>query len=155
MSSAAMPESVAKRLGYAIRRLQHALRLSMDETLRPTGLTAPQYGILCALEAEAGLSNARLARAAFVTPQTMQGMLANLERDGVVVRHPDPNNARILRTELTTLGLEMLVQAHRLVAAVEQTMVSSFAGQDTARLASSLAKCAEDLTAAMTPVSDL
>lgn len=155
MSSVAMPESVAKRLGYAVKRLQHALRLGMDDALRPTGLTAPQYAILCAVEAEAGLSNARLARAAFVTPQTMQGMLAILERGGAIVRHADPANARVLRTELTPSGRETLARAHRLVARVEQVMVSSFGHHDANRLASSLTKCAEDLTAAfMCPVAD-
>ena len=148
MSSPAMPENVAKRLGYAVKRLQHALRLRMDDILRPTGLTAPQYAILCAVEAEAGLSNARLARAAFVTPQTMQGMLANLERDGVIGRHADPNNARVRRTELTAAGREMLARAHVLVAGVEQVMVASFGKQEAARLALSLTRCAEDLAAA-------
>ena len=147
MSSAAMPENVAKRLGYAVKRLQHALRLSMDDALRPTGLTAPQYAILCAVEAEAGLSNARLARAAFVTPQTMQGMLAILERDGVIGRAPDPHNARILRTQLTPIGRDLLAQAHSLVARVEQVMVSSFGRQEADRLALSLTQCAKDLAA--------
>ena len=147
MSSAAMPKDVAKRLGYAVKRLQHALRLSMDDALRPTGLTAPQYAILCAVEAEAGLSNARLARAAFVTPQTMQGMLANLERDGVILRRAEPANARVLRTELTAAGRDTLDQAHRLVARVEQIMVASFGAREAERLALSLTNCAEDLAA--------
>ncbi len=155
MSSAAMPETVAKRLGYAVKRMQHALRLSMDDALRPAGLTAPQYAILCAVEAEAGLSNARLARAAFVTPQTMQGMLANLERDGAIRRHPDPHNGRILRTELTPLGRDTLARAHRLVARVEQVMVLSFGKQEADRLALSLTKGAGDLMATLTaPESD-
>jgi predicted Holliday junction resolvase-like endonuclease len=35
---------------------------------------------MAAVAAVAGISNAELARVAFVTPQTMQGILANLER---------------------------------------------------------------------------
>lgn len=57
----------------------------MDEALRSLGLTAPQYAVLSAVELEAGISNARLARAAFVTPQTVQGILANLERQGLLI----------------------------------------------------------------------
>lgn len=154
MSSATMPTIVARRLGYAVKRLQHALRLGMDDALRPTGLSAPQYAILCAVEAETGLSNARLARAAFVTPQTMQGMLANLERGGVIRRQPDPHNARILRTELTPPGCDLLARAHGLVARVELVMVSSFGREEADRLALSLTQCAEDLTAAMVPERD-
>ena len=151
-----MPKNVAKRLGYAVKRLQHALRLSMDDALRPTALTAPQYAILCAVEAEAGLSNARLARAAFVTPQTMQGMLANLERDGVILRLVHPTNARVLRTELTAAGRDTLDRAHRLVARIEEIMIASFGAREAERLALSLTNCAEDLTAAymVSPAED-
>jgi hypothetical protein len=87
-------DPVARRLGYALERAQHALRVSTDEALRPLALTTPQYSVLCAVEAEPGLSNARLARAAFVTAQTMQAILANLERDGLLVRCPDPAHGR-------------------------------------------------------------
>ena len=58
MSSSGMPEPMAKRFGYAIKRAQHALRARMDETLRPLGLTAPQYAVLSAVELDAGISNA-------------------------------------------------------------------------------------------------
>lgn len=147
MPSDAMPESVARRLGYAMKRVQHALRTSMDEALRPTGLTAPQYAILCAVEAEADLSNARLARSAFVTPQTMQAMLANLERDGVLERHPDPMNARILRVALTPHGGIVLADAHGLVAAVENVLTKTFGSEEADRLALSLTTCADNLQA--------
>src|SRR5277367_4602784 len=95
MSSEIVPEAVAKRLGYALKRAQHAqrvlrtlkrlgyalkraqhaLRVRMDEVLRPLGLTTAQYAVICVIEQEAGISNAGLARAAFVTPQTMTGIL--------------------------------------------------------------------------------
>lgn len=147
MSSDDMPELVAKRLGYALKRAQHALRVSMDEALRPLELTTPQYAVLCAVEAEAGLSNARLARAAFVTAQAMQGVLANLERDGFLERRPDPNHGRVLRSDLTSRGRRVLAQAHAAVRVVEDRMVASFGRAAAARLALSLSKCADDLGA--------
>lgn len=145
MSSAAMPDSVAKRLGYALKRAQHALRVRMDQALRPLELTTPQYAVLSAVEAEAGLSNARLARAAFVTAQTMQGVLANLERDGLLARRPDPTHGRVLRSDLTDLGRTVLSQAHLAVRVVEETMVTSFGKAEASRLALALSKCADDL----------
>jgi DNA-binding MarR family transcriptional regulator len=147
MSSSEMPEPVAKRLGYALKRAQHALRVSMDEALRPLGLTTPQYAVLCAVEAEPGISNARLARAAFVTAQTMQGVLANLERDGILDRVPDPTHGRVLRSELTRKGRSALSKAHRSVRVVEDAMVASFGEAYANRLALALTKCANDLKA--------
>jgi len=140
-----MPEPVAKRLGYALKRAQHALRTRMDESLRHLGLSAPRYAVLTAVEIEPGLSNARLARAAFVTPQTMQGILANLERDGLLIREADPAHGRILRSRLTAHGREVLAQAHRIADEVEGVMVESVGAGEAARLAATLSRCAADL----------
>ena len=143
--SSGMPAPVARRLGYALKRAQHALRMSMDQALRPIELTTPQYAVLCAIEAEPGLSNARLARAAFVTAQTMQAILTNLERNGLLERRPDPDHGRVLRTELTRHGHDVLAQAHLAVRVVEDRMVASFGEKAAGQLAASLSKCADDL----------
>lgn len=145
MSSLDMPAAVAKRLGYALKRAQHALRISMDEALRPLALTTPQYAVLSAVEAEAGLSNARLARAAFVTAQSMQGILVNLERDGLLMRRPDPDHGRVLQSELTPAGRDILARAHDAVRVVEDRLVTVF-GRDTAdQVAAQLSRYADKL----------
>lgn len=149
MSMGDMPVPVAKRLGYALKRAQHALRMSMDHVLRPAGLTMPQYAVMCALEAEPGMSNARLARAAFVTAQTMQAVLANLERAGIVEREADPANARILRGSLTAKGRQVLDRAHEAVAVVEDRMIASVGKGAVGPLAASLDRCADGLTVAL------
>lgn len=151
MSTSDMPISVAKRLGYVLKRAQHALRMNMDRALQPTGLTTPQYSVMCALEAESGMSNARLARAAFVTAQTMQAVLANLEREEIVKREADPANARILRASLTARGSELLCRAHRAVAVVEDRMVAAVGEEAIEPLAETLHRCAEYLTAGLVP----
>jgi DNA-binding MarR family transcriptional regulator len=155
MSSEAMPDKVARRLGYALKRAQHALRLNMDAALRTVPLTMPQYAVLCAIEAERGLSNARLARAAFVSAQTMQGILANLERDGLIRRPPDPSHGKILRNELTDRGRKLLAKAHVAARVVEERMVASFGEKAADQLADALSKCAEDLTAALGRVAEV
>src|ERR1700722_9749164 len=125
MSSEIIPEPVAKRLGYALKRAQHALHMRMEEVLRPLGLTTTQYAVMCVIEQEAGISNAGLARAAFVTPQTMTGIVANLHRDGLLSREADPCHGRILRSELTPVGKKSLAQAHRAVSELEEIMLKA------------------------------
>ncbi len=146
MPRQAAPPVVAKRLGYALKRAQHALRIAMDEVLRPLSLTTPQYAVLSALEAEPGLSNARLARIAFVTPQTMHGLMTLLERDKLVVRDADPDHGRILRTQLTEVGQAKLKAAHLKVATVEQTMVAALGAAHTEPMTDALTRCAEALS---------
>lgn len=149
MSSGDMPIVVAKRLGYALKRAQHALRLNMDRALQPIGLTTPQYSAMCGLEAEPGMSNARLARATFVTAQTMQAILATLHRNGLIERETDADNARILRGNLSRKGREALERAHRAVAIVEDRMTASVGEDNIEPLAALLSRCADDLTEAL------
>jgi DNA-binding MarR family transcriptional regulator len=145
MSSAGMPGPMAKRFGYALKRAQHALRSRMDGALRPLSLTAPQYAVLSAVELDAGISNASLARAAFVTPQSMHGVLANLIRDGLLLREPDPVHGRILRSSLTTNGQHVLAEAHKRVREVEDVMIASIGTEEAMRLAAALSQCAKSL----------
>src|SRR5271154_552758 len=96
MSNRNVP-STKRRLGYELKRAQQALRNRMDAVLRPLGLTTAQYAVLCALEREDGASNANLAKAAFVTAQTMHGILTNMERGGLIKRIDDPTHGKILK----------------------------------------------------------
>ncbi len=117
----------------------------MDEVLRPLGLTTAQYSVLSAVELDSGISNARLARATFVTPQSMQGVLANLARDGLLLREPDPVHGRILRGSLTARGQRVLADAHSRVKAVEDRMIASIGADEANRLAAALTRCADSL----------
>lgn len=135
---------MAKRLGYALKRAQHAFRTRLDEGLRPLGLSAAQYAALSAVELEPGLSNAALARAAFVTPQTMQEVVVNLERVGLIVRTADPSHGRIRNTALTERGQKVLADAHGVAASLEAVMIEAV-GTDAERLAISLSRCADRL----------
>lgn len=105
----------------------------MDQQLRGLGLTAPQYNVLCSLEAEPGASNAQLARRAFVTAQTMQSMLVKLERAQLIARTPDAEHGRIQRTELTDKGRATLLDAHRAVEETER-LVREAASPDMAEV---------------------
>jgi DNA-binding MarR family transcriptional regulator len=92
------------RVGYELKRAQHALRLEMDGALKKVGLTTPQYAALSVMEGEKGLSGASLARRCFVTPQTMNGILVNLEKAGLLERRPHPEHGRVLQAYLTGRG---------------------------------------------------
>jgi DNA-binding MarR family transcriptional regulator len=83
--------------GYLLRQAWHTMRGALDEALRPHGLTSPQYAVLSVLGHDEGASGADLARACNTTPQAMNGVLATLERSGLVSRRPHPTHGRILQ----------------------------------------------------------
>ena len=133
-------------MGYELKRVQHALRLAMDEALRAAGVTTPQYAAMSVLAEEPGLSNARLARRSFVTPQTMNQILVRLEASGLVERRGHPENGRVLQTFLTRKGEGLLEECTRMVDVVEERMVSGLTEGDRRALLGSLRACAEALT---------
>ena len=96
---------------------------AMADALGSRGLTVTQYAVLTALDEEPGLSNADLARRAFVTPQSMHAVLQELERLQLVVRRPHPQHQRVLQAELTEAGRRTLKSAAKTVDAVEEQML--------------------------------
>src|SRR6266487_1975169 len=73
----------------------------VDDALRRVGLTNAQYAVLAMLEDEGALSSAELARRCFVTPQTMNQIVASLQARALVGRAAHPHHGRILQTSLT------------------------------------------------------
>lgn len=133
------------RVGYELKRVQHALRMGMDEALGEVGMTTPQYAAMSALEEEPGLSGARLARRCFVTPQTMNQILAKLESAGFVERRAHPEHGRILQAYLTERSKGPLLEAHRAVGAVEKRMLAGWDEEERLALLDVLRRCRESL----------
>jgi DNA-binding MarR family transcriptional regulator len=138
---------VEDRVGYLLKQAQHALRTAMDRALRERGLTTPQYAVLSALDEQPGLSNAELARRAFVTPQTMNSILVLLERAGLVERRPHAEHGRVLTTVLTPAGAELVRACHEAVERIEQRMLAPLSNAERAQLATLLRTCAKALRA--------
>ena len=85
------------RSGYLLRQAWHTFRGAMEAALRLHGLTGAQYAALSVLARDPGASGADLARACNTSPQAMNGVLATLEREGLVERHRTPRTAASCR----------------------------------------------------------
>lgn len=132
-------------IGYGLKITQHRLRLRLEEMLAGTGISPSQNAVLLAIADNPRISNASLARAAFVTPQSMQGMLVTLERDGLITRTPHPEHGRIIMTELTEAG-KTAAQAGMIAAeAVERQMLAGLTGEEAKLLGQLLKRCADAL----------
>lgn len=133
------------RVGLLLKLAQHALRGAMDDRLRPLGATTPQYAALTALARAGGASNADLARRCFVTPQTMNEILATLAGQGQVSRRDHPTNRRVQVVELTAAGRDKLARCDTVVAEVEAKMVAGLTEAEVRGFADLLRRCADAL----------
>jgi DNA-binding MarR family transcriptional regulator len=137
-----------ERPGWLLKRAQDALNAAMTAALREHGATLPEYAVLTALADEPGLSNADLARRAFVTPQTMNQVLRELEHKGWVSRHPHPGHGRILQAELTADGRQVLGGCHHAVGGVEERMLAGLGAGGREQLVAGLKSCIAGLSRA-------
>ena len=128
-------------VGYVLKQAQSLLHLRMDEALRPLGLTVSQYSCLHHLRREPGISAAALARATFVTRQSMNAMLQQLIDRGLVARVAHAESGRALPTRLTDEGTEVLETAQHLVDAVERRMLGGLSAAEAEALARGLEAC--------------
>ena len=145
MSSGNMIDPVDQRFGYILKRTQQTLRTRMDKELRSHKLTTSQYAVLSAVAVTPDISNADLAKAAFVTPQTMQGIIATLEKRGLLERSPDPKHGRRLMTQLTVSGSRAMKAADATIKRIEAMMISSISSYEVEQATNTLLACIENL----------
>ena len=91
------------------------------------------------------MSGADLARACNTTPQAMNGVLATLERDGLVERHPHPTHGRILQVTLTLEGKRRLEAATPAVRGLEDAIEADLAPDQIAAVKAWLVASAQRL----------
>ena len=139
--SASPQQAPEPRLSYLVGRLDRALRLLIEDAVRPHGLTVPQYTALSVLQRQTGLSNAQLARRAMTTPQSMSEVIAALTKAGLIRREADPAHGRIMRTELTPAGQDVLARCEPLISEIESRMLAELSVGDRDRLPLLLRSC--------------
>jgi DNA-binding MarR family transcriptional regulator len=141
----ALPRTGVDWIGYNLKITQHRLRQRLDAELAQVGITAAQNAVLLAVAGNPRISNAELARAAFVTPQTMQAILVNLERGGLIARSPHPAHGRVIMTELTAAGQKAVAAGATAADAVERQMLSRLSTEEARLLCELLKRCAAAL----------
>jgi len=136
---------VENAVGYVLKEAAVALRNAMDVVLRPLHLTVPQYACLELLGQRPGLSNAELARGAFVTRQSMNVVLHGLEGRGLVTRPATAPRGRELPAALTQAGRDHLHAASAAVRSIEEKMCAGLTPARQQALLDTLAACVRNL----------
>lgn len=137
-----------RSVGYVMKQTAMALRTGMEAVLRPLGLSVAQYACLELLGQHPRLSNAELARGAFVSRQSMNLVLRGLAKRDLLVRPATAPHGRVRPAALTDAGRRLLEVASHAVADVEQQMLSPLSDTQQRRLLNDLAACCAALSGA-------
>jgi DNA-binding MarR family transcriptional regulator len=132
-------------IGYLLRQAQGAARGAMERALAGLGVTPPQFTALTMIAAYPGISGAELARLSFLTPQTINVIVRNLERDGAIEKTAHATHGRILTLAATARGQALLKRCRGRVAAVETELAGLFGPGEERAVRRWLAAVAEKL----------
>jgi DNA-binding MarR family transcriptional regulator len=139
------PDDALARLEWVAQRVSRALQRAVDLVAADHGITAAEYHLLLAVSDDVGRSNAEIARLTFVTPQSANHVLAELERNGFLQRTSDPNHGRIRQTKLTPHGRAVLDACVRRIAEIESRALSGLSPAQTETLLPALRQVADAL----------
>lgn len=124
---------VHRNLPLLLLRAREALMQHYRPGLRAHGLSDQQWRVLRVLrEHEGGLETGRLAQQAYILGPSLTGMLARMERDGLVTRQRSDEDARRSVVSATAAGLAL---ADALSQAIEADYLDLEAHLGKAKLA--------------------
>jgi DNA-binding MarR family transcriptional regulator len=118
-------------LGYLLRRAQLAAFQSFNQIFGPAGVTPAQYSVLLTIDRNPGLQQKQLANALGIKQANFVGLIANLEKRGLVSRE-QATDRRSYSLTLTRQGQKLLVALealgreldHRLARALSRTGIT-------------------------------
>lgn len=116
--------------------------------LEETGIGSGQIPVLLELNRWGELNQRELAERTRVTPATMSGTLKRMEKNGLITRTPDENDARISRVRLTEEGKAQCENAKRIFDATCHQMLETLDDDSLAQLKSLLTRIQENLGSA-------
>jgi DNA-binding MarR family transcriptional regulator len=132
-------------ISHKLKVVEHELCQRIEAELAKLGLTYPQYAALSYLEEKTMATNAELARNSAVTPQTMNKITQNLERDGFITRLKNSEHGLKQDFRMKPKAERILCDAHALVNEIELKTASRISKKDIKKLEQLLDKCLQNL----------
>ena len=118
------------RLGYLLRQAAGTQRQLMERAMADLGVTAPQFVVLTLVNAYPGISGADLARLAYLTPQTVSLIVANLDRAGAIARRAHDTHGRVQELHATKPGRALLARCKRRVDGLEESLLAGLSDRE-------------------------
>jgi DNA-binding MarR family transcriptional regulator len=117
--------------------VMHRRLLRMDLGGVTAGLTRLHLGIMGMLR-DGSMTVSELARISFVPRPQMTHLLDQLVKSGIVERHPDSVDRRVVNVALTDRGVQMLRDVKRKVEEDLKNRLSGLTSEDLAAMAEAL-----------------
>ena len=128
------PAFAHRNLPRLLLQARESLMARTRPSLREHGLSDQQWRVLRVLAEQGTLETGRVALEATILGPSLTGVLARMERDGLVRRERDPADQRRTVVEATPKGLKMVDRLSTAVEAHYQWLEQSLGKQKLAQL---------------------
>jgi MarR family transcriptional regulator, organic hydroperoxide resistance regulator len=126
-------------MGYLVWHLSLRWQAQLSDELEPLGITPAQYAVLAhlhALSASGTKPNQRqLADVSSLEPMYVSKLARSLEAARLVSRTRHPTDPRAIQLSLTRRGVEVVTQARRIAARLDQQRLATFGGPSSEQAA--------------------
>ncbi len=132
-----MPSSTAfahRNLPRLLLQAREAVMTHTRPSLREQGLSDQQWRVLRVLGEHGTVETGRVAREAFILGPSLTGVLARMERDGLIRRERDPADQRRTVVEATPKGRKMVQRLSCTIESHYQWLEESLGKQKLAQL---------------------
>jgi len=130
---------------YLLSQAAHGLLQRLAQTLAEQKITAKQYTVLSIVKDRQPVSSSELSRRFFVTPQSMNEVVACLEKAGLLSRTEDPSNRRVLGIRLTKAGRDVIARCDSIVDRLEGEAFASLPKAQLRELRAALRTVLDDV----------
>lgn len=139
-SKGTAPIEIEKTVGFLLSKAYQRASMIFKEHFDKYDLTPQQFGLLGFLWREDGLSQALLSSKSQIDRTTMGGLIDRLEKEGLVVRKPHPEDRRAYRICLTEKGKALQPDLTPLALAAQEEFIAKLEPEEVETLKSLLEK---------------
>ena len=125
---------IHRNLPRLLLQAREAVMAHTRPSLREHGLSDQQWRVLRVLGEHGMVETGRVAREAFILGPSLTGVLARMERDGLIRRARDPADQRRTVVEATAKGTRMVKQLSTSIEAHYDWMEKSLGKQKLSQL---------------------
>jgi len=141
--------------GYMTNWTARLLARAIDTRLKPIGMSSGYMPVMFALAHGAELSQRALVEFASIEQPTMAATLSRMERDGLIVRRPDPGDRRAWLYSLSEVGLEKSVAVREAGRSINEAALAGLSEVERDAFLAALAKVVSNLEAYLARPSGL
>jgi homoprotocatechuate degradation regulator HpaR len=125
---------VHRNLPRLLLQARESVMAHTRPSLREHGLSDQQWRVLRVLGEHGTVDTGRVAREAYILGPSLTGVLARMERDGLIRRERDPSDQRRTVIEATPQGLKMVERLSHTIEHHYEWLEQSLGKQKLAQL---------------------